>query len=200
MSGRVKKRLKEDYVAIMTANKVKWCHVELEDDNIRRWNAFIQGPEGSPYEGGTFHVTMNFEREHYHPEVMMKTFIFHVNVDTRGYICLKYVMDANYYDAKTDGALILLQEIYDLMKNPIPGKAINIQALSLYCEDKKAYDHTAKIYTEMRAINKKKDQNDDAFNNGDEKKDDDDDVDEEDDQGDENDKNEDNNENDNSKK
>ena len=168
----------QDYTAIVTENKVKWCDVELDNDNIRIWDAVIYGPEGTGYEGGEFHVIMDFEHKYNKPQIKMKTFIFHVNVDPpSGYICLKYMTDPDYLDVRRDGALILLQEIYDLMKNPIPEVALNIDALILYCEDRKGYEAGTKMFTEMYAIEKKQNNSkkgkDDVHgdNNADEKKD-----------------------------
>ena len=182
MAARFRKRLTQDYVAI-TENQVKWCDVELEDDNIRLWHVKIYGPKGTGYEDGTFKLKMDFTKRYNNPAIRMITRIFHLNIDREGIICLKYMDDPNLLDVRRDGALILLQEIYDLMKTPVPDAAINPEALGLYCIAEEEYIAATKMFTNQYAKSKdiykapdadKGNDNDD----GDEKKDEKDETDE----------------------
>ena len=35
--------------------------MKISEDNLYVWEAQLKGPEGTPYEGGTFHFKLKFE-------------------------------------------------------------------------------------------------------------------------------------------
>ena len=51
-------------------------------DNILKWNAIIFGPEGTPFEGGTFKLTIDFTENYPYdpPIVRFVTQMFHPNI------------------------------------------------------------------------------------------------------------------------
>ena len=177
----------EDFKKIMDPkNPIEWCDVELIDDDIRNWIAYIYGPPGTGYEGGTFKVYVNFHGSYESAQITMETTIFHMNMED-GDVCLKMNSDPDVYDARRDGGSIVLQEIYDLMKNPQPLCAIDMDAIALYLLDAKQYIACTKMFSDKYAwkseFKKKKEKekekeknNDNNGNNNDEKKDDGDDV------------------------
>ena len=59
-------------------------------DNIMMWNAVIFGPEDTPWDGGTFKLTLEFSEEYPSkaPVVKFKSKLFHPNVYLDGSICL----------------------------------------------------------------------------------------------------------------
>jgi ubiquitin-conjugating enzyme E2 T len=60
------------------------------NDDIRKLCAIISGPEGSPYENGSFRLSLNIpERYPFEPpDVRFLTPIYHPNIDADGRICL----------------------------------------------------------------------------------------------------------------
>ncbi|MBN3303566.1 SYCM protein, partial [Amia calva] len=60
------------------------------ENNILVWNAVIFGPEGTPYEDGTFKLTVEFTEEYPNkpPTVRFVSKMFHPNVYADGSICL----------------------------------------------------------------------------------------------------------------
>jgi len=64
--------------------------IRNDDKNIRYFNVIIFGPDGSPYEGGLFHLEL-FLPEKYPiepPKARFLTKIYHPNIDKLGRICL----------------------------------------------------------------------------------------------------------------
>ena len=65
------------------------------EDNLRYFDVMIQGPVGSPYEGGCFKLEL-FLPDQYPmeaPKVRFLTRIYHPNVDKLGRICLDVLKD-----------------------------------------------------------------------------------------------------------
>ena len=60
------------------------------ESNQRIWTATILGPEGSPYEGGAFKLSVTFPEEYPFtaPKLKFITKIYHCNISSSGSICL----------------------------------------------------------------------------------------------------------------
>lgn len=60
------------------------------DNNIMIWNAVIFGPHDTPFEDGTFKLTIEFTEEYPNkpPTVRFVSHMFHPNVYADGGICL----------------------------------------------------------------------------------------------------------------
>uniref|UniRef100_A0AAQ5XKH3 UBC core domain-containing protein n=1 Tax=Amphiprion ocellaris TaxID=80972 RepID=A0AAQ5XKH3_AMPOC len=60
------------------------------ENNIMVWNAVIFGPEGTPFEDGTFKLIVEFTEEYPNkpPTVRFVSKMFHPNVYADGSICL----------------------------------------------------------------------------------------------------------------
>jgi hypothetical protein len=61
-----------------------------QEGNLTRWTGTINGPEGTPYEGLTFKLSLEFPSNYpmSPPLVLFTTPMFHPNVDMAGRICL----------------------------------------------------------------------------------------------------------------
>ena len=76
---------------------VEGVSIALVDDSIINWNAIINGPHDSPYEGGKFVVNIDFSGNYpfVAPKVLFKTKIFHPNVKQEtGEICAQAIEQA----------------------------------------------------------------------------------------------------------
>lgn len=61
----------------------------VSENNLMEWTAIVDGPEGSPYEGGKFHLHLTLTAQYpmAPPKVKMLTKIVHPNING-GNICL----------------------------------------------------------------------------------------------------------------
>ena len=84
-----KRRLVKELVEI-TIEHLPEISVGLKGDNLHEWEAIIQGPHDTPYEGGKFVLDMIFP-ENYPltaPKVTFRTRIYHCNVNSDGKLSL----------------------------------------------------------------------------------------------------------------
>ncbi|SPQ97467.1 E2 ubiquitin-conjugating enzyme [Plasmodiophora brassicae] len=109
------------------------------EDNIMMWNAVIFGPDDTPWEGGTFKLTLAFTEEYPNkaPKVKFVTKMFHPNIYADGGICLDILQ--NQWSPIYDIAAILTS-IQSLLTDPNPNSPANLEAARLYQENRREYD------------------------------------------------------------
>uniref|UniRef100_A0A8C8HC13 UBC core domain-containing protein n=1 Tax=Oncorhynchus tshawytscha TaxID=74940 RepID=A0A8C8HC13_ONCTS len=103
------------------------------ENNIMVWNAVIFGPEGTPFEDGTFKLTIEFTEEYPNkpPTVRFVSKMFHPNVYADGSICLdilqnRWTPSVVYYSSPA-----------------------NSQAAQLYQENKREYEKRVSAIVEQ---------------------------------------------------
>ena len=67
------------------------CRVEVVDDDPRHWTGSIEGPKGSLYEGGVFHLDIEIPETYplKPPKMKFLTKIFHPNINDKGEISFR---------------------------------------------------------------------------------------------------------------
>jgi len=81
--------------ADLAASPFDWGSAEPIEGDLFKWRATVVGPEGTPYEGGVFNVSITVPTEYPFrpPEVLFTTKIYHPNVKTdTGEICAEYAL------------------------------------------------------------------------------------------------------------
>uniref|UniRef100_A0A8C8WBY2 Ubiquitin conjugating enzyme E2 B n=1 Tax=Panthera leo TaxID=9689 RepID=A0A8C8WBY2_PANLE len=89
MSTPARRRLMRDFKRLQEDPPVGVSGAPSEN-NIMQWNAVIFGPEGTPFEDGTFKLVIEFSEEYPNkpPTVRFLSKMFHPNVYADGSICL----------------------------------------------------------------------------------------------------------------
>ncbi len=97
------------------------------DKNIMTWQAVIFGPEGTPWDGGTFTLVLNFSEEYPNkpPDVRFTSKMFHPNIYNDGQICLDILKSqwSPVYDVSA-----ILTSIQSLLCDPNPKSPANAEA------------------------------------------------------------------------
>lgn len=114
-----------------------------KDNDVMTWDAVIFGPDDTPWEGGTFNLTLSFTDEYPNkpPKVKFTTKMFHPNIYNDGQICLDILQNqwSPIYDISA-----VLTSIQSLLCDPNPLSPANSEAAQLFVSNKREYERRVK--------------------------------------------------------
>merc|ERR1719228_158516 len=137
-------------VQTLAQEKLEGINLLLNEDDMTDIQAVIEGPPGTPYQGGQFKVKLALSKDYpaSPPKGYFLTKIFHPNVGPSGEICVNTLKK----DWKPDlGIKHILLTIKCLLIVPNPEPALNEEAGKLLLEQYDNYCTRAKLYTEIHA-------------------------------------------------
>ncbi|CAM9015292.1 unnamed protein product [Wickerhamomyces anomalus] len=107
-------------------------------DNVMVWNAIIIGPADTPFEDGTFRLSINFDEQYPNkpPQVKFISQMFHPNVYASGELCLDILQ--NRWSPTFDVASILTS-VQSLLNDPNISSPANVEAANLYKDHSSQY-------------------------------------------------------------
>jgi len=124
--------------------------VFMNEGDLTDIQASIEGPAGTPYEGGSFKIKIVLGKDYPQspPRGFFLTKIFHPNVSKTGEICVNTLKK----DWKADlGLKHVLITVKCLLIYPNPESALNEEAGKLLLEQYAEYSKQAKMMTEIYA-------------------------------------------------
>jgi len=123
----------------------------LSHSDMTNWFATLAGPDGSPYEGGSFILTVRFPRNYPFkpPRIHFETKIFHPNISINsGAICLD-ILAEQWSPALTLSRVLL--SILSLLTDPNPNDPLEGEPARLYKANRLLYEQTAREWTNKHA-------------------------------------------------
>ena len=140
------RRIQNEYNEMIKNPPANCSAGPVHEEDMFNWIATIMGPEGSPYEGGVFKLSIDFPRDFPFnpPKIMFITKIYHCNINSSGSICLDILKDM-WSPALTISKILL--SICSLMDDPNPTDPLMIDIADLLIKNKKIHDAKAREWT-----------------------------------------------------
>ncbi|KAG6819772.1 hypothetical protein H0H93_008779 [Arthromyces matolae] len=132
-------------------DKTSNIKIDLIDENPFHLKGSFPGPEGTPYQGGTFDVDIVIPEGYPFQPVKMKfiTKVYHPNVSSAsGAICLDILKDAWSPVLTLKSTMISLQS---LLCSPEPSDPQDAEVAKHYMTSKSSFDNTATYWTHLYA-------------------------------------------------
>jgi len=131
---------------LILQDPIKGISIDPNDEDLGVWNASIEGPVDTPYEGGVFYMTIIFPNEFPFrpPKVKFVTKIFHPNINSEGSICIDILRD-NWAASLTIQKVLL--SIISLLNSPNPDDPLVPEIAKMFKENREKYIKTAKEWT-----------------------------------------------------
>jgi peroxin-4 len=146
MLGRDNTRILHELRQARRENKAE-LFITAKEDNIRIWTAVIKAPDGTPFQGHYFHVSLILPDGYPidPPKVRFLTPIFHPNIHfKKGKVCLD-ILKKKWTPAW--GIQAVCSAISALLNSPEPDSPLNTLAGNLLrCHDDVGYWSMASMY------------------------------------------------------
>ncbi len=123
----------------------------IVNNDFRHWKGSIEGPQGTPYEGGVFQVDIQLPPEYPYkpPKMKFDTKIWHPNISSQtGAICLDILKDEWSPALTIRTGLLSLQALLCAAEPDDPQDAV---VASEYKSDRKKFNQHAKEWVEKYA-------------------------------------------------
>mmetsp|Transcript_7382 Transcript_7382/g.11811 ORF Transcript_7382/g.11811 Transcript_7382/m.11811 type:complete len:148 (+) Transcript_7382:104-547(+) len=143
-------RLKKESDMI-AAEDMEWGGAE-PTDNLFLWHASIIGPDGTPYEGGLFNLTLKFPDTYPFkpPDVLFTTKIYHPSIKKdSGEICAD-ILKADW--KPTLNVKWILSALHQMLKEPSTDSPLEPEIAKMLQEKPEEFAKQAKAFTNKYAV------------------------------------------------
>ena len=147
------KRIQREYKELQK-DPLPNCTAEpIVESDLYNWQATLQGPQDSPYEGGIFELSYKFPDDYptNKPKVTFLTRVYHPNINANGSICIDILKD-QWNPALTITKVLL--SITSLLTDANPDDPLELEIAGIYKNDRETYNKNAKEWTQKYAMKK----------------------------------------------
>eukprot|EP01147_Barroeca_monosierra_P001435 gene1435-4595_t len=149
------KRLMREYKDLLQNPSPGILAGPIDEDNFLEWEAFIMGPEGTPFEFGVFRAVLKFPRDYPHspPKMKFTSRLFHPNVYPDGNVCISilhppgddpvgYETAAERWSPVQSVDKVLLS-VVSLLAEPNDESPANVDAAKKWRNDREGFNRDA---------------------------------------------------------
>ena len=123
----------------------------IEQFDYFSWRGHIVGPEGTPYQGGKYNLSIIFPKDYPFapPMITCETKIFHPNINRFGSICIDILKD-KWSPVLTLSKILL--SLSSLLAEPNSADPLEAEIANLLDTDPESYAKTAREWTMKYAL------------------------------------------------
>ncbi|RMZ88036.1 hypothetical protein DV736_g4731, partial [Chaetothyriales sp. CBS 134916] len=146
------KRLFQEYKALLTSPPDGITAGPVTEDDLFFWEALIQGPEGTPFEGGIFPAELRFPKDYplNPPKMKFLGEIWHPNVYANGEVCISILHppgdDPNHYESASErwspiqSVEKILISVMSMLAEPNDESPANVEAAKMWRERRSEFE------------------------------------------------------------
>jgi ubiquitin-conjugating enzyme E2 D/E len=145
-------RLKTEFSNLINEPVCNSTVILENEDNLYSWIVIMQGPEGTPYEGGIFKLHFKFPDNYPFkaPDVKFLTTTYHPNILLEtGAIC-QDVFASGW--GPTQKVVDVLEKIFSMLKDPATSSPLESEICNEYLNNRNQFNNKAREYTMKYAI------------------------------------------------
>ena len=146
-------RLRKEWEQMCKSGSLDSCYYCMgpQDGDWWHWKGSVSGPEGSLYEGGTFHIDITIPSSYpmKAPKCIMTTKIYHPNIDQNGVINL-YMLTGHWSPVYKISNI--LESVYYLLLEPNFVDVLAPEPAYLNRTDITKYEETVREWTRKYAM------------------------------------------------
>ena len=124
----------------------------IDENDLTKWKGRVEGPKGTPFEGGYFHFKINIPENYPFepPEVKMITKVYHPNINSQtGNICVNILKKDKW--TSTNSIQLVLLSLQGLLTKPNPDSPLVGEINEVYLEDIDKYNETVREWVKLYA-------------------------------------------------
>ncbi|EGG18408.1 ubiquitin-conjugating enzyme E2 [Cavenderia fasciculata] len=143
------RRLQKEYQDLLKTPQ-GWMSASVVGDNLHKWKATVIGPEGSPFEKGTFEIDLDIPNDYPFkpPALKFTTKIYHPNIKSDGSVCSELLSQNWSPQLKIQDVLVTIRA---LLTEPNPDNPLEADIAQQFKTDRNAFNKTAKEWTKKYA-------------------------------------------------
>ncbi|KAF2272651.1 ubiquitin-conjugating enzyme [Westerdykella ornata] len=146
------KRLFKEYKALCSDPPEGITAGPVSEDDMYLWEALIQGPDGTPFEGGVFPAELKFPRDYplAPPSMRFLVDVWHPNVYPDGRVCISILHapgdDPNMYEHASErwspiqSVEKILISVMSMLAEPNDESPANVDAARMWRERRGEYE------------------------------------------------------------